>query len=140
MGALWKILFNSPKRNILMIHTEYYADGTPCECDEIHRDYYGSGSVWQEIPCVKGKMHGTIKYYFEAGGVSEELPYANGKKHGTARWFYRSGGVYWEIPYVNDKKHGIRKEYHESGALAAMRMYNHGVSCPMNGCPMENFV
>ena len=122
------------------MHTEYYKDETPCECDEMYRGYHDSGSVWREIPCVNGKEHGIVKYYYEAGGLSEETPYVNGKKHGTARWYYKSRALGHETPYVNGRKHGIRKEYHESGALAAVRMHNHGDSCPMNGCPMENFV
>jgi len=125
-----------------MIHTEYYADGAPCECEEMRRDhyYFPSGPIWQESPYVNGKRNGTTKYYYETGGLSSEVPYAKGKENGIERAYYKTGVLRMEIPYTNGLRHGITKEYHSSGALAALRMHNHGNSCTMNGCPTENFV
>ena len=123
-----------------MLHTEYYKDGTPCECDEMHRDYYfPSGSVWTEIPYVNGKKHGTIKYYYETGGLSSEVPYENDRVHGITKWYYKTGVLRSTTPCTNGKYHDIKKEYQKSGALSALRAYNHRSFRPI-GCPMENFV
>jgi antitoxin component YwqK of YwqJK toxin-antitoxin module len=74
-----------------MIHTEYYKDGSPCECDEMHREYYEA--------------------------LISETPYVNGKKHGKAKGYYASGALKYVIPYINGKIHGIEKQYFESGVL-----------------------
>jgi antitoxin component YwqK of YwqJK toxin-antitoxin module len=125
-----------------MIHTEYYADGAPCECEEMRRDhyYFPSGPIWQESPYVNGKEHGITKEYNESGALNLEVPFIDGKEHGIERAYYKTGALHMEIPYTNGKHHGITKVYHESGVLSALSMHNHGDSCPMNGCPTENFV
>ena len=68
-----------------MIHTEYYKDGSPCECDEMHREYYRA--------------------------LISETPYVNGEKHGKAKGYYASGALKYVIPYINGKIHGIEKQY-----------------------------
>jgi antitoxin component YwqK of YwqJK toxin-antitoxin module len=83
-----------------------------------------------------------MKYYYYTGGLSEELPYVNGEKHGTSRWFYRSGALKRVTVYATGKKRGVANWYQESGALVVFPMgtLNPEDSCPMNGCPTENFV
>jgi len=71
-------LFNTLKEP-LMIHTEYYKDGTPCECDEMQRFRNDSGDISGETPCVNGKKHGIEKQYYSSGALEWETPYVNGK-------------------------------------------------------------
>ena len=98
-----------------MIHTEYYKDGTPCECG-IKKRYFG---------------------YYASGALAWEVPYVNGKKNGVYKEYYESGALKWEIPYVNDKRHGMQKRYYESGALCEENLWIKNIPY---SCAMENFV
>ena len=124
-----------------MIHTEYYKDGTPCECGIKKRyfGYYASGALAWEVPYVNGKKHGLEKEYYESGALAWEVPYVNGKKNGVYKEYYESGALKWEIPYVNDKRHGMQKRYYESGALCDEFLWIDGC-CVCLHCSAENFL
>jgi hypothetical protein len=96
-----------------MIHTEYYKDGTPCECDKMVR--------------------------FSIDYVTWETPYINGKRNGTERAYYDydSGNLRSMIPYINGKRHGIGKRYLESGLLEKEDLWIRNISYNR---PMENFL
>jgi hypothetical protein len=98
-----------------MIHTEYYKDGTPCECEEMKR------------------------YNCAIGGATWEMPYVNGKKNGVYKEYYESGALKWESSYVNDKRHGMQKRYYESGALCDEFLWIDGC-CVCLHCSAENFL
>ena len=136
--ALWKTFYKDILYN--MIHTEYYKDGTPCECDKMRREYHFSGFLEAEAPIVSGKMHGTRKTYYESGALETICLFKNGKEHGTTKVFYESGALEQEIPCAKGKMHGIQKGYKESGELAFAYMYIHGNYLPKGICPMENYV
>jgi antitoxin component YwqK of YwqJK toxin-antitoxin module len=96
-----------------MLHTEYYRDGTPCECDEMER-----------------------YYYFPSRALLSETPYVKGKKHGVRRAYFESGALQWLIPFVKGIKHGITKQFLESGALCGEALRERS-SCFYR--PRENF-
>ena len=97
-----------------MLHTEYYKDGTPCECEEMKRFYNCS-----------------------VGDVMWETPYINGKVHGTERVYYDSGALRSTILYVNDRRHGVQKMFLESGALCEETLW---IKSSCRRYPAENFV
>ena len=99
-----------------MTHTEYYKDGTPCECDEMKRFYN----------CF-------------VGDATWETPYINGCRNGIEKYYYDSGALRGIIPYVNDKRHGIQKRYYESGALCNETLWIDG-RCFCLHCSAENFL
>ena len=85
-----------------MIHTEYYKDGTPCECDEIKRGHYASGTLWYEAPYVNGKHHGITKEYYKSGDLEWETPYVKGKWHGIEKRYTGHGILKKEFLWLND--------------------------------------
>jgi hypothetical protein len=98
-----------------MIHTEYYKDGTTCECDEMKR-FYNCTIV----------------------GATLETPYINGKANGIEKlYFYDSGALWSTTPHVNNKRHGIQKRYYESGLLEKEDLCIRNISYNR---PMENFL
>ena len=123
-----------------MLHTEYYKDGTPCECDEMHRVDFASGALWQEIPYVNGERHGSIREYFESGALSWVAPYVNGKEHGIEKGYYKSGVLASEIPYEKGRSHGIEQSYKENGSFIYAYVFVHGTYFPLVACPMEHFL
>ena len=55
-----------------------YMDGTECECDSIHVDYYESGSIRAEFPYKNGYRNGIGKWYYENGKLAGTANYKNG--------------------------------------------------------------
>ena len=97
-----------------MLHTEYYKDGTPCECSEMRRWYYSVGTLEYEVPYVDGEKHGITKVYYEAGALKCVMLYVNGKPN------------------------GIQKEYHETGVLFHEAVWKNGAL--LKHSPVENFL
>ena len=98
-----------------MLHTEYYKDGTPCECEYMEREHYYSTALQSEIPYINGKIHGIVKFYYESGAMEWESPYTNNKKHGLYKEYSESGTLELQVPYVYNRCHGMEYDYRGSG-------------------------
>lgn len=122
-----------------MIHTEYYKDGTPCECDEMRRlTYFGAKELFRETPYINGRRNGLRREYYPSGGFRCKTPYADGKIHGREKMYYPSGALEQETPYVNGQEHGIQKVYYENGLLRYEELWTNGNF--RNHHPVENFL
>ena len=92
---------------------------------EVRKEYYDSGDLWFEAPCVNGEKHGISRGYYKSGTLLWETPYVNGKKHGISWGYYESGALMWETPYVNGKVHGIEKHCdREKSNIDRLTLYN----------------
>ncbi len=89
-------------------------------------EYYPSGKIKEETPCVNGKREGIKKEYYPTGIIEEEVSYTAGVKNGLRKEYYKNGTLKDEVTYVNGEKDGLRKEYHKSGALKKQRTYSRG--------------
>ena len=99
-----------------MIHTEYYKDGTPCECDRMERiRFYGSEVLVSETPYVKGVRHGTQKGYYSSGGLSFTTQYISDVRHGIYREFHPSGRLSKKTHFIDGVRHGLEEFFGKSG-------------------------
>jgi antitoxin component YwqK of YwqJK toxin-antitoxin module len=119
------------------MRTEYYKDGTPCECEEMGRRYYKSGALAWEAPYIKNKRHGVEKEYYESGIIASEIPFEKDVLHGTKKEYYESGALMFQTTFVNGMRHGIARKYWKSGALAWENLW---LSYLHKFDPMENFL
>jgi len=102
----------------------------------IQQPYENSPGVTEyEIPVLRGTKirHGIQKRYYQHGSLYSEIPYVRGKRNGTAFTYYQAvpgvKPVVWkEQPYVNDTLHGICKRYHRSGKIQAEYEYKKGLA------------
>jgi antitoxin component YwqK of YwqJK toxin-antitoxin module len=125
-----------------MIHTEYYKDGTPCECDFMVRDHFSrTRALWCETPYVNGKKHGIERWYYYSGALHAKSPYVNNKKQGTEEVYYESGALELATSYADDNPHGIEKQYNEFGVLTNEIFFFHGTFVDdFFVSPIENYV
>jgi antitoxin component YwqK of YwqJK toxin-antitoxin module len=133
--ALWKTFYKDILYN--MIHTEYYKDGTSCECDSMRRTNYMSGALMLEFPCADGNIHGIERGYRESGSLLWEAPFIKGTKHGIYREYDLTGALRLEIPYIDDVEHGIARHYSESGSVIKEISWVKGAKA---GLSKENFL
>jgi antitoxin component YwqK of YwqJK toxin-antitoxin module len=102
----------------------------------IQQPYENSpGATEYEIPVLRGTKirHGIQKRYYQHGSLYSEIPYVRGKRNGTAFTYYQAvpgvKPVVWkEQPYVNDTLHGTCKRYHRSGKIQAEYEYKKGLA------------
>lgn len=90
------------------MQTEFYQDGSPCQCDRMERLYYDSGELQQETPIVNGVPYGKQAFY-------EPYEMFNGEAKGTD---YEEWVCKFETPYDNGIKHGLGFGYFHSGIVA----------------------
>jgi len=88
--------------------------------------WYSDGSR-DEIPFVRGKKHGTVRWWRADGSLRCEIPYVDGKARGTATWWRADGSRELEIPYVNGKAHGTELLWRTDGTVYRVDEWVHGV-------------
>jgi hypothetical protein len=93
---------------------------------EVDRDANG----WRrEIPYVRGKKHGTVRWWRADGSLRCEIPYVDGKARGTATWWRADGTRKCEIPYVNNKAHGTATWWRADGTVEWVEEWKNGEQC-----------
>ena len=127
-----------------MLHTEYYRDGTPCECDVLYKELHPFGSfLWKEIPYINNKRQGIQKIYYESGALRGEVILVNDYRQSISKTYYESGALLSYRIFIDDREHGKGKQYTETGILEEECVYFHGkyMKTAFGGMvPVENFV
>ena len=101
----------------------------------IIKPYENSRNVTEyEIPVLRGTniRHGIQKRYYLHGSVYSEIPYIRGKREGVAKTYYpaatnKNPAVWKEQPYENNELNGVCHRYHRNGKLQAEYEYKDGL-------------
>ena len=96
------------------IMIEYFADGTPVECDSMRRQYFSSmksynDGCWKtpvhtEIPIINGRYHGAARCYYDEGMIKEIAKYTNGVKEGLGKLYDTKGNIRQINFYISNAK------------------------------------
>jgi len=78
--------------------------------------WWYSDGLRDEIPFVRGKKHGTVRWWRADGSRECEIPYVNDEPHGTVTWWRADGSRESEIPYVDGKRHGTMRRWRADGS------------------------
>lgn len=103
------------------------------------RTYHRNGRIYQEVPFVKGKIHGLIREWHKNGTLAKEIPMKEGVRHGVCKEWNDAGqllgtfemrmgtGVskHWfpdgqlglEISVINEAFTGRQRQWDEDGNL-----------------------
>ena len=81
----------------------------------LHKEWYRSGHLKDEINFVKGVKEGEYRYWSDHGQLTEEGHYLNGKLDGLIKEWYKNGNIKLEVNYKNGEMHGLRTEWYKSG-------------------------
>ena len=52
---------------------------------QTERTYHRNGRIYQEVPFVKGKIHGLIREWHKNGALAKEVPMKEGVRHGVCK-------------------------------------------------------
>ena len=101
----------------------------------VTKPYKNTDNVTEyEIPVIRGTgiKHGIQKRYYLYGSLYSEIPYVRGKREGMAKTYYpaaksESPAIWKEQPYKNNALNGICRRYHRNGKLQAEYEYKDGL-------------
>jgi antitoxin component YwqK of YwqJK toxin-antitoxin module len=81
----------------------------------IHKEWFRSGNVKDEITYLKGQKEGGFKYWDDKGQLLKEGYYKSNKLEGLVKEWYHNGNIKLEVRYKKGEMHGLRTEWYKSG-------------------------
>lgn len=83
------------------------------------------GQITSQTDYADGLLDGN-KSVFKFGNVQEEVPYVKGKMHGTMKKYYPNKKLMEEIDYKNNVQDGYYRHYNEEGVMDLEYVYKNG--------------
>ncbi len=93
-------------------------------------EYYPSGALKSEIPCISGsdKITGKWVQYYENGSIMSEMFYENSRKNGEETLYFDNGQMKSRGHYTRNKKTGLFQTWDRLGNITSEIMYNNGMA------------
>lgn len=94
--------------------------------ENLATEYYANGTVYAEMPFVKGKRQGVENKYYWNKKISSEINYQNGELNGPYKSYYSNGNTYEVGQSLDDFYNGSWKSYYWDGTLQSDFSYDKG--------------
>jgi hypothetical protein len=88
--------------------------------------FYADGKIKAESFYVKGKLHGSARFWGPGGELLAESCFIRGSRQGKSVWYYPSGKVYSVQRFQDGLWHGRQEYYYEDGSVKTVVDYAHG--------------